>query len=80
MLSDQAKRWLTAAGAILVSAGPDTAVGKPCAVSAACAGASATPVHTVDPLLCEVSSLVSYAGEGLEQYAGKQINIPFYLH
>jgi UDP-N-acetylglucosamine/UDP-N-acetylgalactosamine diphosphorylase len=29
--------------------------------------------------LCEVSPLLSYAGEGLEKYAGKEIKLPAYL-
>jgi UDP-N-acetylglucosamine/UDP-N-acetylgalactosamine diphosphorylase len=55
LLSEQSKRWLRAAGAVV----PDAA-------------------HPATDL-CEVSSLLSYAGEGLDGFAGKQITLPCHL-
>jgi UDP-N-acetylglucosamine/UDP-N-acetylgalactosamine diphosphorylase len=55
LLSEQGKRWLRAAGAIV----PD----------------AANPATD----LCEVSSLLSYAGEGLDGFVGKQITLPCHL-
>lgn len=30
--------------------------------------------------VCDISPLLSYAGEGLEDFAGKEIKLPFVLH
>lgn len=77
MLSAQAKRWLIAAGAQLVTADGAPYVSGGDSVSTV---AETAADADADEALCEVSSLVSYAGEGLEQYAGKQLTIPFYLN
>ena len=54
LLSLQAKRWLTAAGALV------------------------EPNNTSNEQenLCEISALLSYDGEGLEKFAGKNISLP----
>jgi UDP-N-acetylglucosamine/UDP-N-acetylgalactosamine diphosphorylase len=39
-----------------------------------------TMLPTNSELQCEISPLLSYAGEGLESYRGKEVNLPAHLH
>jgi len=56
MISQQAQRWLKAAGATLVGGGGQGSDDG-----------------------CEISPLMSYEGEGLESYKGKEVYVPFSL-
>ena len=60
LLSAQAKRWLSDAGAQLT-------------------GSIKTSNDDIDSL-CEISNLLSYAGEGLESYTDTYVMLPCYLH
>jgi UDP-N-acetylglucosamine/UDP-N-acetylgalactosamine diphosphorylase len=61
VLSQQAQRWLVAAGAVIVPGG---------------SGGTGESAESV----CEISPLLSYAGEGLSSLRGKEVTLPCYLH
>jgi UDP-N-acetylglucosamine/UDP-N-acetylgalactosamine diphosphorylase len=73
MISERAKRWLRDAGAILIETKKNANDGNESDNN----HNGSSSISTSD--CCEISPLVSYAGEGLEKYHGKEIQCPFHI-
>ena len=61
---------------------PDTAralVSNLCRRRIAAAGGCSIDEHGSDEDLLEISPLASYAGEGLERFAGRQLRLPLHI-
>jgi len=78
LMSNQAKRWLTAAGAILQYP-VDNSTATAATAATATTKSPSELASEEENIICEMSALTSYDGEGLEKFKGQTIILPVQL-